>query len=307
MSFFNIIQKIIQTVILLNIIKGYVERKYNINFTNIFISVSYNIIYVYSKCQILFMKLNKTVTTFIESNPSLLKISNDVKSLFAGETSKNSIEFIKNGKIIKNIKCKDFDCDELINAYETDYDFLIYSDINNDNCANKIMSQKGEEITVQYELSRVSFLLVELQLDTTIIKINLKNEKYNFYIEGNVLSLEFFMYYLKNISFDHDFDLTSYDNISLHIIDQDVNAFELDLVEKNHIIKFEKDTYTIIEPEVVEEVEEDEERLEEPEEPEEPELEQEERLEQELEERLEPEEPEEPELNFENIEQNIYE
>ena len=91
MSFFNIIQKIIQTVILLNIIKGYVERKYNINFTNIFISVSYNIIYIYSKCQILFIKLNKTVATFIESNPSLLKISNDVKSLFAGETSKNSI------------------------------------------------------------------------------------------------------------------------------------------------------------------------------------------------------------------------
>lgn len=264
MSFFNIIQKIIQTVILLNIIKGYVERKYNINFTNIFISVSYNIIYVYSKCQILFIKLNKTVATFIESNPSLLKISNDVKSLFAGETTKNSIEFIKNGEIIKNIKCKDFNCDELINAYETDYDFLIYSDINNDNCSNKIMSQKGEEITVQYELSRVSFLLVELQLDNTIIKINLKNEKYNFYIEGNVLSLEFFTYYLKNIYFDHDFDLTSYDNISLHIIDQDVNTFELDLVEKNHIVKFEKDSYAIIEPEL--EVEEVEEALEEVEE-----------------------------------------
>ena len=127
MSFFNIIQKFIQTVILLNIIKEYVERKYNVNFTNVFISVSYNIIYVYSKCQILFMKLNKNIYAFIESNPSLLKISNDVKSLFAGETSKNSIEFIKNGKIIKNIKCKDFNCDELINAYETDYDFLIYS------------------------------------------------------------------------------------------------------------------------------------------------------------------------------------
>jgi hypothetical protein len=290
MSFFNIIQKIIQTVILLNIIKGYVERKYNVNFTNVFISVSYNIIYVYSKCQILFIKLNKTVATFIESNPSLLKISNDVKSLFAGETTKNSIEFIKNGEIIKNIKCKDFNCDELINAYETDYDFLIYSDINNDNCANKIMSQKGEEITVQYELSRVSFLLVELQLDNTIIKIDLKNEKYNFYIEGNVLSLEFFTYYLKNIYFDHDFDLTSYDNISLHIIDQDVNTFELDLVEKNHIIKFEKDSYAIIEPELEAEEVEEVEALEEAEEAVEAEV-----------------EPikEENQLNYENIEVSV--
>ena len=296
-------------------IKDYFERKYNINFTNIFVSASYNIIYLYSKCQILFMKLNKTLTSFIEANPSLLKISNQVKSLLAGETNKNSIEFIKNGTIIKNIKCKDFNCDELINAYETDYDFLIYSDINNNNCANKIMSQKGEEITVQYELSRVSFLLVELQLDNIIIKINLKNEKYNFYIEGNMLSLEFFMYYLKNIYFDHDVDLTSYNDISLHIIDQDVNAFELDLVTKNQFITIGKDTYTINEyeeQEEAEEAEEQEERLEpeeqeerlEPEEPEEPE----ERLEpEEPEEQEEPEEPEEPELNFENIEQNIYE
>lgn len=245
MSFLTIIQKIIQTIILIMMIKDYFERKYNVNFTNVFVSASYNIIYLYSKCQILIMKLNKTLTAFIESNPSLLKISNQVKSLLAGETNKNTIEFIKNGNIIKNIKCNDFNCDELINAYETDYDFLIYSDLNDDNCANKIMSQKGEEITVQYELSRVSFLLVELQMDNTIFKINLKNEKYNFYVEGNRLSLEFFMYYLKNISHEANIDITSYKEMSLHIIDQDVNAFELDLVTKTQFITIGKDAYTI--------------------------------------------------------------
>jgi hypothetical protein len=280
MSFLNIMQKIMQSIILIMMIKDYFERKYNVNFTNVFVSASYNIIYLYSKCQILIMKVNKTLTAFIESNPSLLKISNQVKSLLAGETNKNTIEFIKNGKIIKNIKCNDFNCDELINAYETEYDFLIYSDLNNDNCANKIMSQKGEEITVQYELSRVSFLLVELQIDNTIFKINLKNEKYNFYVEGNILSLEFFMYYLKNVAHEENINITSDNNVSLHIIDQDVNTFELDLVTKTQFITIGKDMYTINEYEEPLE----EEHLEE-----------------------EPEEPEEPELNFENIEQSIYE
>ena len=36
-------------------------------------------------------------------------------------------EFIKNGEVIKTIKCGGVNCDELINAYEDDFDFLIYS------------------------------------------------------------------------------------------------------------------------------------------------------------------------------------
>ena len=260
-NFIQAVTNFIQTIIFIALVKDYMERKYNSNFTNLFVTISYNIIYVYSKGQILFIKLNKEVVLFIESNPTLLKISNDVKSLLTlknEETPKNTIEFIKNGEIIKKINCNDLksndsNCEELINTYENDYDFLIYSQLNENNCFNKKILQKGEEITSPiYELSNISFMLVELHIDNNIFKINLKNEKHNFYVQGNRLSFEFFMYYLKNIELNTTFELSSHNYISLHIIDQNVDKCVLDFTHDNSIthdnskyILIEKDTYKL--------------------------------------------------------------
>jgi hypothetical protein len=271
----NIIQataNFIQTVIFIALVKDYMERKYNSNFTNLFVTISYNIIYVYSKGQILLIKLNKNIVLFIESNPTLLKISNDIKSLSSSkneEINKNTIEFVKNGEVIKNIRCNNFkcnniksndsNCEELINAYENEYDFLIYSHLNENNCFNKKILQKGEEITSPiYELSNISFMLVELHIDNNIFKINLKNEKHNFYVQGNRLSFDFFMYYLKNIELNTTFELSSSNSISVHIIDQNVDKCVLDFIDDNSItndnsitddnsryILIEKDTYKL--------------------------------------------------------------
>ena len=271
-NFIQAIINFIQTVIFIALVKDYMERKYNSNFTNLFVTISYNIIYVYSKGQILLIKLNKNIVLFIESNPTLLKISNDVKSLLTlknEEINKNTIEFVKNGEVIKNIRCNNFkcnniksndsNCEELINAYENEYDFLIYSHLNENNCFNKKILQKGEEITSPiYELSNISFMLVELHIDNNIFKINLKNEKHNFYVQGNRLSFNFFMYYLKNIELNTTFELSSHNYISVHIIDQNVDKCVLDFIDDNSItndnsitddnsryILIEKDTYKL--------------------------------------------------------------
>lgn len=254
-NFILTIINIIQTVIFIALVKDYMERKYNSNVTNLLVTISYNIIYVYSKGQILLIKLNKNIVLFIESNPTLLKISNDVKSLLTlknEETNKNTIEFIKNGEVIKNIRCNnlnsnDFNCEELINSYENDYDFLIYSHLNENNCLNKKLLQKSEEITSPiYELSNISFMLVELHIDNNIFKINLKDEKHNFYVQGNRLSFDFFMYYLKNIELNTTFELTSHNFISVHIIDQNVDKCVLDFRDDNsRYILIEKDTYKL--------------------------------------------------------------
>ena len=271
-NFIQAIINFIQTVIFIALVKDYMERKYNSNFTNLFVTISYNIIYVYSKGQILLIKLNKNIVLFIESNPTLLKISNDIKSLSSSkneEINKNTIEFVKNGEVIKNIRCNNFkcnniksndsNCEELINAYENEYDFLIYSHLNENNCFNKKILQKGEEITSPiYELSNISFMLVELHIDNNIFKINLKNEKHNFYVQGNRLSFNFFMYYLKNIELNTTFELSSHNYISVHIIDQNVDKCVLDFIDDNSItndnsitddnsryILIEKDTYKL--------------------------------------------------------------
>jgi hypothetical protein len=214
-----------------------IERRFPDEFKNFMVSLSYNFIYTYSKAQILFMKYNKKLNEIIESNPSLLKIKNDFNLLI--ESKKHRVvklEFIKNGNLIEN--------------KPNDYDFAIYSDLKiNTVCENKKIFQNNEQITEDYDISNIQFMLIELLVgEKKTFKITLKNEKYNFYVVGNILSRDFFTYYLKNIHEDK-FDLTEEsikeDKINIKIIDHDVNKLEFDLTDKNEHIIIEKTSYKL--------------------------------------------------------------
>jgi hypothetical protein len=214
-----------------------IERRFPEELKNFMVSLSYNVIYIYSKAQILFMKYNKKINEFIESNPSLLKIKNDFNLLIQSTKYRvNKLEFIKNGNLIEN--------------KSTDYDFAIYSDLKiNTICENKKIFQNNEQLTEDYEISNIQFMLIELLVgEKKTFKITLKNEKYNFYIVENMLSKDFFTYYLKNIH-DDKFDLTEEsikeDKITIKIIDHDVNKIEFDLTDKNEYIIIEKTSYKL--------------------------------------------------------------
>jgi len=146
------------------------------------------------------------------------------------------LEFIKNGNLIEN--------------KPTDYDFAIYSDLKiNTTCENKKIFQNNEHLTEEYETSNIQFMLIELLVgEKKTFKITLKNEKYNFYIVENMLSKDFFTYYLKNIH-DDKFDLTEEsikeDKITIKIIDHDVNKLEFDLTDKNEHIIIQKIGYKL--------------------------------------------------------------
>ena len=214
-----------------------IERRFPDEFKNFMVSLSYNVIYIYSKAQILFMKYNKKLNEFIESNPSLLKIKNDFNLLIESKKYRViKLEFIKNGNLIEN--------------KSTDYDFAIYSDLKiNTICENKKIFQNNEQLTEEYEISNIQFMLIELLVgEKKTFKITLKNEKYNFYVVGNMLSRDFFIYYLKNIHEDK-FDLTEEsikeDKITIKIIDHDVNKLEFDFTDKNEHIIIEKIGYKL--------------------------------------------------------------
>jgi hypothetical protein len=214
-----------------------IERRFPDEFKNFMVSLSYNVIYTYSKAQILFMKYNKKINVIIESNPSLLKIKNDFNLLI--ESKKHRVvklEFIKNGNLIEN--------------KPNDYDFAIYSDLKiNTICENKKIFQNNQQLTEDYEISNIQFMLIELLVgEKKTFKITLKNEKYNFYVVGNMLSRDFFTYYLKNIHEDK-FDLSEEsikeDKINIKIIDHDVNKLEFELTNKNEHIIIEKTSYKL--------------------------------------------------------------
>ena len=222
----NFFRKVLLTLLLCD----YLERTYPKKCEDFFVTVSYNVIYVYSKAQIFYMNIVKTVNKKIEETPKLLKLKNDLDLLL---NKKNGtvimIECIKNGILSDNLSM-------------TECDFALYSRLDDSKkCLNKKIVYDLDESIDVYEVSDIKFLLVELKNGVDTYKIDLKTDEYNFYIVGNRFTKQFFQYYLTEI-----LKITEgVDKFSLHIIDHTVNKVELDFSDENAHILLEKTEYKL--------------------------------------------------------------
>jgi hypothetical protein len=225
----DFITNFFRTFLLSFLLCDYLERKYPKKYEDFFITVSYNLIYVYSKAQIFYMNIVKTVNKKIEETPKLLKLKNDLDLLL---NQKNGtvimIECIKNGILSDNLSM--IECD-----------FALYSRLDDSNkCLNKKIVYDLDESIDVYEVSDIKFLLVEMKIGAETYKIEMKTDAYNFYIVGNRFTKQFFQYYLTEILKQR---AESLDNFSLHIIDHDVNKVQLDFSDENTHILLEKTGY----------------------------------------------------------------
>ena len=224
----SFITNFLRTFLLSLLLIDYLERTYPKRYEEFFITFSYNLIYVYSKAQIFYMNIVKSVNKKIEETPKLLKLKNDLDLLL---NKKNGtvimIECIKNGILSDNL-CM------------TECDFALYSRLDDSNkCLNKKIVYDLDESIDVYEVSDIKFLLVELKNGVDTYKIDLKTDEYNFYIVGNKFTKQFFQYYfLKHRS-------ESVDNFSIKIIDHNVNTVDLDFSDKNDHILLEKTGYKV--------------------------------------------------------------
>jgi hypothetical protein len=94
--------------------------------------------------------------------------------------------------------------------------------------------------TFDYKVSTISFMSVELEHENKIYSINLKNNKYNYYIVNNCLNQLFFKYYIKNV-LKTQINTDTFD-YKLSIIDNNVNIITL---LPNQYIIIMKDDYQI--------------------------------------------------------------
>ena len=212
------------------------ERRCPDEFKNCMINLSYNMVYIYSKAQILFIRFNTNINKFIDNNESLLKIKNYVNSLMECKSSKLEIyKFIKDGK---ETEFYDFNS-------ENKPDFLLFSWPGEDKkCINKKIIYSNECANIS-EVSDIKFMLVELKIgEINSHKIDLKTDKFNFYIVGNAFTKQFFIYYLKQILKINE-EINNNDKFSLKIIDHDVNNITLDFTDKNESITLEKTSYKV--------------------------------------------------------------
>lgn len=250
---------IFNTSLGLFLLNDYFQRNYPENYKEVFYTFGYNCIYLFSKCQIYCNFLSKNIKKKIDEKPRLKFYLNSIYKYFQHYASKNE----NVNKEIEEIKMQDiyniFNEINSKNIYSlvNEESFFIYSDIRNIDNKNKIINKMitpTYPLDLQYEVSSVKFILIELIINKTPYKMSLKddsyNDSYNYYIVDNILDHKFFIYYINH----HLLDVFTWNNkdmlinsLKLKIVDQNAVIINVDLNKQSLQIK--KDTYSIIDVE----------------------------------------------------------
>jgi len=192
------------------LINEYIRVKYPDQHTNFCVNTMFNVIYYFSMAQ--------------------LAISKHITGYFGNVDKAEEVEFVLDGDVIyltNNVK-DDSDIPDV-------YDFVVYTDGSN---MKKIADKYPVDVIC--EEASFKFILTELHFADTILKIDFKQGKDNYYAVGNVLHTKFIRYLLKK-----HYDLYVLpDDYKLKILDQSVNNAEFDDV---HLIEIGKDTYSTFE------------------------------------------------------------
>lgn len=235
----SLLCNIIKAWVLTVLMNDFLKRHYPNTYKNSLIMISYKLIYIYSKGQIMYNNVVLKINTIIESNSQVKKI---VNNLYKQKNKQNEIYQIKNDSI--HIK---YYTDNSEIYFEPDENSIyLFSDnetVNDNQCVNRVISH-SQPIKTNYEVSNIQFILVEVKINETYYKINLKTEKFNYYIVDNILDLKFFKYYLYNYKISN---LTNEDRIKLNklnvkIIDNAVTVRDIEISDDKFII-IKKDDY----------------------------------------------------------------
>lgn len=220
------------------LLNDYIKNKYPEKYQNLLITISYNFFYLLSKIQILFTKMLVKINEKIENYPYFCNVKKQV-ILFMKKKPEfiESTEYINNGEFVEvNDRSNN----------DTAFDFILYSWMDDENeFVNKKLIYEKNEIVTSSELSETKFMLIEINIGENKYKIDLKTDRFNFYVVGNLLTKQFFIYYLKQIlklnELIHDDD-----NISIKIIDNNINISEFHFTDKNEYIVLEKNGYKVL-------------------------------------------------------------
>ena len=102
-----------------------------------------------------------------------------------------------------------------------------------------------KDISFDSETTDIKFMLIELQIgEKEVYKIDLKSDKFNYYLAGNKFNRQFFIYYLRQY-LNINKEINTSDKINLKILDNNVNTIQLDLTDKNASLELEKNNYKL--------------------------------------------------------------
>lgn len=193
------------------------------------IKIGYNLLYLLSICQIHLNKIKNLMEPYRQKLITYLKDNNIIveeKTKIINIIDKNSniqTDYILNDNVPILQELENIFNDKIVSG-------IILNDKNVEtSCINKIYIEKESIVKYfpieDYKVSKINFLMLELQHENEKYLINLKNKLYNYYIVNNTLNQNFFKYYLKNIlkvtiNDDHFY-------YTLNIVDHNVNILNI--------------------------------------------------------------------------------
>lgn len=213
--------------------------------------IGYNSIYIYSKCQLMCIKVNSYAHHFLRSvgfrNNNLIHciecVANKGKSQYLYDTTVISDHLTIVNTISAMRYANNPDKMFVYSTHQVDPDQE--SKVLDKVCFNNVDEIVWKNNNIFYEYSTHKFISIKLKIASTAPSqehdIKLQTNEYNFYIINNRLNANFIKYYcryLLNLS-----ELLE-DNMiyTLSIVDGDVNIFEIDQTDE---LILEKNKYRI--------------------------------------------------------------
>ena len=237
------IQSFVKYGVFTFLINDYFKNNYPEKYQALVTNCGFSFIQFYSKLQIMCNKIALT-------NPTIVHLMNQLFNNSHSSAYEPDVEFIRDG-YVHLLATKD----DLINEYSTNnkelvYDFIIYSDYDEDSkIVNKRIFHKIPCIDdFLYSPSDISFVLTEVEINDKTIKVEFKTDHYNYYMVNNVINHKFLEYFLKKyhpreIMDFHEFEKPFHD-MKLKILDHNVDKQELNLKSN---LKINKSDYNKIE------------------------------------------------------------
>jgi hypothetical protein len=212
---------IFEILLFLYLTDNYFKINYPEQHNKFIIESLYSLIYYFSFVQIKITKLwcylNNKYITFIKLNPRLSEIVDKLE-----KKQQNTIEYISNNSNLVSLEKPHH------------FDFIIYNDFTNTtNTNNKLILHEllfNNEIV--YEQTKYNFILCEITIGDKIVKIDFKNENYNFMIVNNKIDALFINYFMKKYYRYEDISDVLWFDYKIKILDQNVNEVVLDTTKE---------------------------------------------------------------------------
>ena len=239
---FTFLFTLLKRAIFLKLLNDYLKINYPEKYGQVIISISYNAIYFFTKGQIMFISIYKNMKKMINTNETIKLILDKINVI---NKSSIEIEYIRNGEILK--KCSQNEMNENEDLLK-ECDFLIFTDFIDQRGNKKIVHAK-ENANIDYEISENGFMLLELYVGDKVYKIDLKTYAYNYYIVGNIIDLNFILYYLntyysEKITIEDLNKLDKNNNCYIQALDYNVNKIKIDCLTE--LIEITKTGYKIM-------------------------------------------------------------